>query len=141
MFSLKTLLITLFLISFTSSPATSSEIKSVSIQLQQTLNTHCNGVIDTPYSSKQLVSALPNQCVMYKIIVKNITTKNLSEIAIKGNIPPYTTLKKQSVFVYKEGRLHTDIVFQYLDSAQINVKLTKLASFQTITIFYSVHVN
>jgi hypothetical protein len=78
---------------------------------------------------------------MYKITVKNITTKNLSEVVIKGNIPPYTTLKEQSIFVYREGQLQTDIFFQYLNSAQINVKLTKLASFQTITIFYSVHVN
>lgn len=141
MFNINALFIIFFLTLFATSQAISREINPVIIQLQQAVDTHCNGVIDAPYSADQIVSVLPNQCVMYKITVKNSSNKNLSEVAIKGNIPPYTTFEKQSISAYKENQLQTDFIFQPLDSAQINVKLTKLASFQTITIFYSVRVN
>ena len=141
MFNINALFMTLFLILFALSQAKSSEIKPVIVLLQQAMDTDCKGVIDTPYSADQILSVLPNQCVMYKITVKNRTHKNLGEVSIKGNIPPYTRLEKQSIFAYKESQLPADFTFQILDSAQINVKLTKLASFQTITIFYSVRVN
>ena len=132
---------TLFLLSLAYLQATASENQPLIIQLQQAVDTHCDDVIDTPYSANQPLSILPNQCVMYKIIVKNTSTKDLNEVAIKGNIPPYTTLRDNRISAYKGTELQTNIISHDLDSAQINVKLTKLSSFQTVTIFYSVYVN
>ena len=137
----KTLLLIFFLMSFAPLQASSVDSKkSLKIQLYQAIDANCDGVIDHDYGFNKPLSVLPQQCVIYKIEAKNISSKNLSNLTITGNIPSYTQLKADSISVYKEGKLRSMVVYQSLDSTKINTKLVTLASLKTMTMFYSVVV-
>ncbi len=135
----KTLLLIFFLMSFVPFQAFSVDTKkSLKIQLYQAIDANCDGVIDHNYVFNMPLSVLPQQCVIYKIEAQNISSNNLDNLMIKGNIPVYTQLKADSISVYKEGKLSPIFEYKSLDSRKINIKLATLAPLKTITVFYSV---
>jgi hypothetical protein len=138
---IKILLITLLFLPFTLLNATTYPSESLTIQLQQALDVHCEGIHHTASFQTAPLSALPKQCVVYKITAYNKSAQTLHKLAITGNIPLYAQLKKNSVFVYKKGKKHLVNIFQAPDSAQINVKIPTLTPLGNITVFYSIIVS
>ncbi len=141
MLIIKTLLVIFLLMSFAPLQAAFVDTKkSLKIQLYQAIDANCDGVIDYHYVFNKPLSVLPQQCVIYKIEAQNISSKNLTNLMITGNIPLYTQLKAESISVDKEGKLRPMVVYQSPDSRKINTKLATLAPLKTITMFYSVMV-
>ncbi|MCK5895819.1 MAG: DUF11 domain-containing protein [Cocleimonas sp.] len=137
---IKILLIILLLIPFSFLNATSSLLEAIDIQLQQAVDTDCDGVKNTPYFQISPVSILPTECIIYKITAYNTSAKTLRKLVITGNIPPYTQLKKKSVSLHKGEKKYSENSFQYIDSAQINVRIPTLVPSESITLRYSVIV-
>ncbi len=140
MFNANTLLTASIFIFFIFTQAAMAKSDLVSLQLQQAVDANCDGIIDSPYSTNNNLSLLPKQCIMYKVTAKNTSQQTLKELVITGKIPPYTQLKEHSIFVYQDDKLELNVIYQDLNSAQINAKLTKLLPLKTITLFYSVRL-
>ena len=115
--------------------------EKLSLSLQQSVDTNCDGVLETAYTSDAVLKALPQQCVMYKISVKNISGETLHNIVINGKIPSHTQLLFNRSYFYKNDELYLNRVFNSKNSAKINSKPTTLLPNNTLTMLYSVRVN
>ncbi|HIO93529.1 MAG TPA: hypothetical protein EYG68_11915 [Leucothrix mucor] len=136
---LKHLLVVPFLTILFSTSVFSAD--KLSILLQQAVDTNCDGIITTPYSSLPIQNVSPQQCVMYKISVKNISQEQLYNIVIHGNIPPNTQLLARSISFYKSDKLLVNNVAKSAYSAQINSQPITLSSQKIVTLLYSIRVN
>lgn len=115
--------------------------EKLTLLLQQSVDSNCDGLLETPYTSELLLEVLPKQCVMYKILAKNISGETLHNIVINGAIPPHTQILFNRTRFYKNDELHRNRVFKAKHSAQINSKFTTLPPNHTITLLYSVRVD
>jgi len=138
-FKLKSYLLVFCLTLLTSNQAFSSE--KLNLLLQQSIDANCDGRVETPYSATPLLKVTPQQCVSYKISVKNISGETLNDVAISGKIPPDTQLLANSIHFYKNDELYLNSAFKAKYSALINSQRITLSPHKTITLFYSVRVN
>jgi hypothetical protein len=137
----KILLIVLLLTPLTTVLAVFSPSESVSIELRQAVDASCDGLNDQPYSLNKPLSIFPQQCVMYKVSIKNISKEALYELVLKGRIPDYTQFKPNSLFVDKEGVLQMDLFVRYVDEENISIELSALNPLKLVTVFYAVVVD
>ncbi len=117
------------------------EVEKISLQLQQSIDANCDGIADTNYSSRSYLEAIPQQCIMYKVSLKNTADHALRHIVISGKIPPYTQLIGHSVRLYKNDKLQVDNTISTNYSVQINSSPITLPPDEAIALFYSVRVD
>ena len=65
---------------------------SVSLDLTQAIDHNCDGVADSALSH-QAMTALPGQCIVYRISAENKGSTVVSNIILRGNIPHHTQLQ------------------------------------------------
>ena len=136
----RTFIITALFILFSPIQAVASEA-ALSVKLQQAVDANCDGISDNAFSSDRSFTALPQQCVNYKITAQNHSSQALSRIILTGKIPPYTQLKPNSLSAYEKGTSKSIVTYQSANSAQVKAELTTLAPFKTIVMVYSVRIN
>ena len=141
MLIIKTLFIVFLFASLTTTLAISSASEGLNIQLQQAVDANCDGFNDQPYSRNKPLSILPQQCLMYKINIKNRSKETLYKLILKGKIPLNTQFKPKSLLVYKEDILQHERFVQVIDKENITIKLTALDSLKQLTLFYAIVIN
>jgi hypothetical protein len=132
-------MMTLLLIAFMPIQAI-SQSNNLVLQLQQAVDTNCDHVNDTAYVNTAL-SVLPKQCIMFKIMAHNRSTKPLKQLTIKGKIPLYTRLQQNSLFVTINKQRAIASPIQQRTSTHITVKLVTLPPKSTASVVYSVLVD
>jgi hypothetical protein len=140
MLLLKTLVITFLLIPFVPLQAVLND-SAITVRLQQAVDANCDGIHDNAFSSTDLFIILPQQCVIYKISVHNLSSQSVSDVLLTGKIPQYAQLKPNGTFIYKNGKLQSATIYQSVNSIQVKARLITLAPSETIDMIYSVLIN
>lgn len=140
---IKTLLVLFLFAPLTTALAMFSTSENLNIELQQAVDANCDGLNDQPYSFSfnEPSSISPQQCLMYKISIKNIFNKTLYPLTLEGKIPLHTQFKPDSLSVYKEGVLQQDLFVETIDTEHIRLELTTSSALKQLTVFYAVVIN
>ncbi len=128
----------------TATDATTVISADLTLLKKQALDTNCDGTIDMSFTTLDVNTALPGNCLRYEITVKNNGSTTATNIVVSDATPPFTTYDSTVplAVTVPAGTTATNSVAPANGSAgTISVGLNKLAPGASAVINFGVKIN